>query len=166
MKSRYVLFSIVGALTALTLTACTKGCKKSEETQAPTTETAPQTQAPTEKVTAEDTKPGTGEDAVAGSEITVHYTGTLKDGTKFDSSKDRNEPFKFTLGKGSVIKGWEIGIGGDAAMGITAMKKGGVRKLTIPASFGYGAQAVGAIPANSELFFEVELIDVKPAPAM
>lgn len=100
----------------------------------------------------EDIKVGTGAEAVAGKEVEVHYTGTLTNGQKFDSSKDRNQPFKFTLGAGQVIKGWDQGVAG--------MKEGGVRKLTIPPELAYGSRAVGSIPANSTLIFEVELLKV------
>jgi FKBP-type peptidyl-prolyl cis-trans isomerase len=101
----------------------------------------------------EDLTVGTGDEAVAGKTVTVNYNGTLVDGTKFDSSYDRNEPFEFQLGAGQVIEGWDKGFAG--------MKVGGKRKLTIPASMGYGDQAVGPIPANSTLVFEVELLGVK-----
>lgn len=100
-----------------------------------------------------DEKVGDGAAAATGKKVTVHYTGTLTDGTKFDSSVDRNEPFTFTLGEGRVIQGWEQGIQG--------MKVGGKRKLTIPPSLGYGSQANGPIPANSTLIFEVELLKVE-----
>jgi peptidylprolyl isomerase len=96
---------------------------------------------------------GTGDQAVAGKKVTVHYTGTLVDGTKFDSSVDRNQPFSFTLGTGEVIAGWDQGVAG--------MKVGGKRKLTIPPSLGYGSQANGPIPANSTLLFDVELLKVE-----
>jgi FKBP-type peptidyl-prolyl cis-trans isomerase len=96
---------------------------------------------------------GTGDEAVAGKTVSVNYTGTLTDGTKFDSSYDRNQPFEFVLGSGQVIKGWDEGVAG--------MKVGGKRKLVIPPSLGYGAQAQGSIPANSTLVFEVELLSVK-----
>ena len=96
---------------------------------------------------------GKGAEAVNGKSVTVHYTGKLTDGTKFDSSVDRKEPFSFTLGAGQVIKGWE--------QGIVGMKVGGKRKLTIPPALAYGSNAVGAIPANSTLVFDVELLEVK-----
>ncbi len=96
---------------------------------------------------------GTGDEAVAGKTISVHYVGTLTDGTKFDSSRDRNQPFEFPLGAGMVIKGWENGFAG--------MKVGGKRKLVIAPEMGYGAAAVGTIPPNSTLVFEVELLGVK-----
>ena len=88
----------------------------------------------------------------SGDTITVHYTGTLVDGTKFDSSVDRGEPFTFTIGSGQVIQGWEQGFSG--------MKVGEKRRLTIPPEMGYGDRAVGSIPANSVLIFEVELISI------
>lgn len=96
---------------------------------------------------------GTGTEAVAGKKVTVNYTGTLIDGTKFDSSFDHGQPFGFNLGAGEVIAGWDQGVAG--------MKVGGKRKLTIPPSLGYGSQTVGPIPANSTLVFEVELLSVE-----
>ncbi|MBK7023854.1 MAG: FKBP-type peptidyl-prolyl cis-trans isomerase [Sulfuritalea sp.] len=94
---------------------------------------------------------GEGAEARAGQMVSVHYTGWLTDGTKFDSSKDRNEPFEFPLGARHVIAGWDEGVQG--------MKIGGTRKLTIPAALGYGARgAGGVIPPNATLVFEVELL--------
>ena len=102
----------------------------------------------------EDVKVGKGAVAKAGQEVSVHYTGWLTNGKKFDSSKDRNEPFAFHLGAGEVIPGWDEGVQG--------MKVGGVRKLTIPSKLGYGERGAGAdIPPNSTLIFEVELLGVK-----
>ena len=105
----------------------------------------------------EDITIGSGAEAVAGMGISVHYTGWLfndgKQGAKFDSSKDRGQPFEFPLGAGHVIKGWDEGFAG--------MKVGGVRKLTIPPEMGYGARgAGGVIPPNATLLFEVELLGV------
>lgn len=101
----------------------------------------------------EDVKVGTGDTAEAGKTVTVHYTGWLTNGTKFDSSKDRGQPFDFPLGGGRVIRGWDEGVQG--------MKVGGVRKLTIPSELGYGARgAGGVIPPNATLVFEVELLKV------
>ncbi len=101
----------------------------------------------------EDTVVGEGDTAAAGQYVTVHYTGWLTDGTKFDSSKDRDEPFEFALGARHVIAGWDEGVQG--------MKVGGVRKLTIPANLGYGARgAGGVIPPNATLVFEVELLAI------
>ncbi len=97
---------------------------------------------------------GTGREAHAGETAIVHYTGTLTDGTKFDSSKDRNSPFSFRLGAGSVIKGWDEGVEG--------MNIGGIRKLVIPPQLGYGSRAAGsAVPPNATLIFEVELLDLR-----
>jgi len=97
---------------------------------------------------------GSGESPRAGQSVTVHYTGTLEDGTKFDSSLDRGQPFTFQIGVGRVIKGWDEGV--------MSMKVGGKRKLIIPAHLGYGARgAGGVIPPNATLLFEVELISVK-----
>jgi FKBP-type peptidyl-prolyl cis-trans isomerase len=96
---------------------------------------------------------GNGALATSGKRVTVHYTGWLTDGTKFDSSKDRGDPFVFPLGGGQVIKGWDEGVQG--------MKVGGTRKLTIPPALGYGARgAGGVIPPNATLVFEVELLGV------
>jgi len=94
---------------------------------------------------------GTGASAVAGSQATVHYTGWLENGQKFDSSVDRGQPFSFPLGAGRVIKGWDEGVQG--------MKIGGKRRLTIPSNLGYGAKgAGGVIPPHATLIFDVELL--------
>lgn len=96
---------------------------------------------------------GTGQEAKTGDTVSVHYVGTLEDGTKFDSSRDRNEPFQVTIGAGNVIKGWEEGLVG--------MRVGGTRKLIVPPELGYGNQAVGdVIPANATLIFEIELLSI------
>ena len=97
---------------------------------------------------------GEGDTAEKGHSVTVHYTGWLVDGTKFDSSRDREDPFQFKLGARRVIAGWDEGVQG--------MKVGGTRKLTIPPELGYGARgAGGVIPPNATLIFEVELVGVK-----
>ena len=109
-----------------------------------------------------DVKQGTGAEATSGKPVVVHYTGWLYDsskpdqkGQKFDSSRDRGQPFSFKLGGGQVIRGWDEGVAG--------MRVGGKRKLMIPAEYGYGASgAGGVIPPNASLVFEVELLDVKP----
>ncbi len=101
----------------------------------------------------EDLRVGDGAEAKAGQTVSVHYTGTLTNGTKFDSSHDRGQPFKFPLGGGRVIKGWDQGVAG--------MKIGGLRKLTIPPHLGYGERgAGGVIGPNATLVFEVELLAV------
>jgi FKBP-type peptidyl-prolyl cis-trans isomerase FkpA len=101
-----------------------------------------------------DVKMGTGAEATTGQTAVVHYTGWLTDGTKFDSSKDRNQPFSFRLGQGQVIRGWDEGVLG--------MKIGGTRVLVIPPDLGYGQRgAGGVIPPNATLKFEVELVDLR-----
>jgi FKBP-type peptidyl-prolyl cis-trans isomerase len=97
---------------------------------------------------------GTGAEAATGNLVKVHYTGTLEDGTKFDSSLDRGEPFEFPIGQGQVIKGWEEGVVG--------MKVGGKRKLVIPSDLGYGdAGSPPKIPGGATLVFEIELLEVR-----
>jgi FKBP-type peptidyl-prolyl cis-trans isomerase FkpA len=147
------LFTITLLLAAL----ATVGCKA--ESTSPQENTA-MTQNITElqKI---DTQVGTGREAEAGFNVTVHYTGWLYDanaeggkGKKFDSSLDRNSPFNFFLGGGQVIQGWDEGVQG--------MKIGGKRTLIIPSEMGYGARgAGGVIPPNANLIFDVELLDVK-----
>lgn len=101
----------------------------------------------------EDLVIGGGAEAQAGHLVTVHYTGWLEDGTQFDSSLDRDQPFEFVLGAHQVIKGWDQGVAG--------MKEGGKRKLTIPPELAYGESGRGAIPPNATLIFEVELLAVQ-----
>ena len=139
------------------------GCAKKEES--PVKENAPakvpekaaapaQTVAAVTELKIEDTTVGTGTVAEAGKTVSVHYTGWLTNGTKFDSSKDHGQPFTFQLGAGNVIQGWDQGVAG--------MKVGGQRKLTIPPDLGYGASGAGGglIPPNATLVFEVELLGV------
>lgn len=131
----------------LLLTACGTA-------QAPTIETSNPTEETMTELKIEDITEGTDEAAKSGDTLVVHYTGTLEDGTKFDSSKDRGEPFEFVLGAGYVIQGWD--------QGMVGMKVGGVRKLTIPSDMGYGDYGVpGAIPGGATLIFEVELLEIK-----
>lgn len=101
----------------------------------------------------QDVKLGSGKEAACGNEVSVNYTGTFRNGKKFDSSYDRNEPFSFTLCKGEVIKGWD--------QGVLGMRVGGKRKLDIPANLAYGANGSGPVPANSDLLFDVEVMNIK-----
>lgn len=120
------------------------------ESEAPTT----QTMEPQEKVKIEDITEGTGEPVKSGDTVVINYRGTLEDGTQFDSSYDRGQPFTTQIGVGRVIQGWDEGIPG--------LKVGGKRKLTIPASLGYGeAGAPPSIPPNATLIFEVELVGIE-----
>lgn len=171
------LFAAALPLAALTFAACggsssstatptaTSGTNAAGAT-APGKTAAPGATAVTEKIVLknpittpsglkyEDTKVGTGASPQTGQRVTVHYTGTLVDGTKFDSSRDRGTPFTFVIGTGSVIKGWDEGV--------ATMKVGGKRNLLIPAALAYGARSPGAgIPPNSDLLFEVELLSIQ-----
>ena len=101
----------------------------------------------------EDIAEGAGPAAAPGHRVAVHYDGRLLDGTPFDSSRERGRPFAFTLGRGQVIRGWEIGVEG--------MKAGGRRRLTIPPELGYGDRDLGIIPPNSTLVFDVELLSLE-----
>jgi FKBP-type peptidyl-prolyl cis-trans isomerase len=100
-----------------------------------------------------DVKVGDGPSPEPGDMVVVHYTGTLKDGTKFDSSRDRGEPYSFAIGQGEVIEGWDEGV--------MTMKVGGKRELVIPPDLGYGESGRGPIPPNAELHFDVELLEIK-----
>ena len=161
----YIITGILVVLILIVLTVIfTQKKNDKNPTQATTTESSNQPKAETTPATNENsapeaelkietTKQGTGTRVTkAGDKISVHYTGTLANGTKFDSSLDRGKPFEFVIGKGTVIKGWD--------QGLLGMKVGEKRKLTIPPSLGYGAQAMGAIPANSVLIFDTELIAI------
>lgn len=118
------------------------------------TETGEAVEGKTQGLNIEVLQEGAGEEAKNGDKVSVHYTGTLEDGTKFDSSLDRDQPFTFTLGGGEVIKGWDLGVLG--------MKVGEKRKLTIPPELGYGERGTpgGPIPPNAVLIFEVELLGI------
>lgn len=152
-------------LTALTFAAVLSTTNESLQAQTPAAPVAPQTQSKTNAMPTTlqkiDVKQGTGTEAVSGKPVVVHYTGWLYDpakpdqkGQKFDSSRDRGQPFSFPLGGGRVIKGWDEGVAG--------MKVGGQRTLVIPPDMGYGARgAGGVIPPNATLIFDVELIEVK-----
>lgn len=135
------------------INATGSGVTLGAETSATPLASASATNKMEEKLKIEDEKVGTGAEAVAGKKVSVNYLGTLTNGTKFDSSYDRNEPFSFNLGAGEVIPGWD--------QGVLGMKVGGKRKLTIPPSLAYGSQDLGTIPANSTLIFEIELLKVE-----
>jgi FKBP-type peptidyl-prolyl cis-trans isomerase len=144
---------LIAALAALTLPAITLAETPKEKKPEMKKEAAVETKAVTE-LKIEDVKKGTGTEAVSGKTVSVHYTGWLTDGKKFDSSVDRGQPFQFKLGAGQVIKGWDQGVAG--------MKIGGKRKLTIPSDLAYGDRgAGGAIPPKATLVFEVELLGVQ-----
>jgi len=161
MKSapaRVLLAALLGVgLLGGPLDAAGKGKPMTEPTATPA---APGANAGKEVVTSSglrytDVKVGEGDEAKSGHVVEVHYTGWLEDGTKFDSSLDRKQPFKFQLGAGQVIQGWDQGVAG--------MKVGGKRRLTIPPGLGYGPRgAGGVIPPNATLTFEVELLATKP----
>jgi FKBP-type peptidyl-prolyl cis-trans isomerase len=142
MKLAIAALALLGTLSTTPLQAATMSDSKTE------------TKTTASGLKYEDVKQGTGDAATAGKNVSVHYTGWLTNGTKFDSSKDRGQPFEFPLGGGRVIKGWDEGVQG--------MKVGGVRKLTIPPSLGYGSRgAGGVIPPDATLVFEVELLGIK-----
>jgi FKBP-type peptidyl-prolyl cis-trans isomerase len=148
-------FSLATVAAFLFLFGCTKGCQK--ETQ-PGAQATPAAQisdgAAAGDLKINDIEVGSGAEAVPGKMVKVHYTGTLMDGTKFDSSLDRKQPFEFALGSGQVIKGWDEGVKG--------MKVGGKRELIIPPAMAYGERGAGnVIPPNSTLKFQVELLEVK-----
>lgn len=144
-------------IATLTLVACTSGETPSAPqamptTAAPITSNAPRTTA--SGLIIETLATGSGPAAKSGDKVSVHYTGWLTNGTKFDSSRDRNEPFSFRLGTGHVIPGWDEGVAG--------MQPGGKRRLTVPAHLAYGSRgAGGVIPPNAVLIFEVELLAIQ-----
>lgn len=148
-----VLLPLVLSLLAA---AAVEGCNKLTTPPEPEAMTSSSPAAPTAEASLGivDVTVGQGPAAQAGDKVKVQYTGTLTNGTEFDSSRKAGKPFEFTLGRGEVIKGWDQGVAG--------MKVGGKRKLTIPASLGYGARgAGGVIPPYATLLFDVELVEIE-----
>jgi len=149
MRTRFAL--ALAALFLLTLALWAQTTAPTTEPAKPAAETWTKTHS---GLGYQDIKVGTGAEAVAGHRVTVHYTGWLLNGQKFDSSLDRNQPFAFTLGGGEVIRGWDEGVAG--------MKVGGIRKLRIPPNLAYGDRgAGGVIPSGATLIFQVELLGVE-----
>ncbi len=146
MKTLFFLFTL--ALIPL-LTGCGTDKTETKTSKNPTS----MTKTTDSDLVIEDIKETDGRLVKDGSNIIVHYVGTFPDGTKFDSSRDRGEPFKFTAGGGQVIKGWDEGVIG--------MRVGEIRKLTIPPHLAYGEDGIGPIPPNSTLVFEIELLEIK-----
>jgi peptidylprolyl isomerase len=165
MMRRYLAIVPAALLAGLILIACGGGGENEEATPGTTPAVTPATEGGPPTVSAEatvtasglqiiDIEVGSGEEASAGQTVVVHYTGWLADGTKFDSSVDRGQPFSFSLGAGQVIPGWDEGVVG--------MKVGGERRLIIPPDLAYGAQGrPPVIPANAELTFDVELLSIQ-----
>ena len=148
MRSRWMVVAAV-----LAVFGCEEKVPEPAARAASTTPKPEEAKAPTELVK-EDLEVGTGPTAESGDRVKVHYTGRLlKTNAKFDSSRDREEPFAFTIGKGEVIKGWD--------QGVVGMKVGGKRKLTIPPDLAYGDQEKPKIPPGSTLVFDVELVEVE-----
>jgi FKBP-type peptidyl-prolyl cis-trans isomerase len=146
----YVIFWIL----PLSSSSSTNTTTSSDTTTATSPNTKPKPTLPqAADLKIEDLKVGDGQEVKSGDTVVINYVGTLTDGTKFDSSYDRGTPFETQIGVGRVIEGWDKGVVG--------MKVGGKRKLTIPPSMGYGDQPAGAIPPNSTLIFEVELVGIK-----
>lgn len=156
MTYRYVALGLAVLLigVAVYVTACAKKESQNQTAAGSTTTAGPAIITTASGLQYQVLQPGSGAVATPGHMVSVHYTGWLTDGTKFDSSVDRGEPFQFTLGAGQVIKGWDEGVSG--------MKVGEKRKLTIPSDLGYGARgAGGVIPPNATLVFDVELLGVQ-----
>ena len=157
MKIRYLPLLILANLTVGACTASEPPAASQPATQSPSppaTSTVANARTTSSGLVIETLTTGSGPTAAPGNTVNVHYTGWLTNGTKFDSSRDRNQPFSFRLGGGQVIKGWDEGVAG--------MQPGGKRRLTIPAQLAYGERgAGGVIPPNAVLVFEVELLGIQ-----
>ncbi len=153
--SKYLALSILGVavLAVIGYLIFSSNTVKSDEMKKSQTTSSQGTVPNQTQLKVEDSVIGTGKQVKKGDTVVIHYKGTLTDGSTFDSSYTRGTPFETQIGVGQVIQGWDEGVVG--------MKVGGKRKLTIPPELGYGSRAVGPIPANSTLIFEVELIDVQ-----
>ena len=148
-----VLIIAVAIVGILVVKEAVKKPTSTDASASTTASGAPQSGKTNAKVKIEDITVGEGREVKSGDTVVMNYKGTLTDGTQFDSSYDRGEPFATQIGVGQVIQGWDQGIPG--------MKVGGKRRLTIPPELGYGAANVGTIPPNSTLIFEVELLEIK-----
>ena len=150
---KYICFMLV-----LSMVACHKPYEKKEKVVDQAKSTSETSLVGKEIITSSgltyvDEVVGAGKTPKTGDKVVVHYTGTLEDGTKFDSSRDRNQPFEFPLGMGRVIRGWD--------QAFATMKVGDRATITIPPELGYGSRGMGKIPPNSTLIFDVELLEVK-----
>ncbi len=152
-KTISLLLAISVCTTTLLLSACTSKEKKLSSTTNSANQMKTLVTEESGSLQVQTLKEGKGQVAKKGKNVYVHYVGTLTDGTKFDSSRDRGKPFPFTLGVGQVIKGWDQGVEG--------MKIGEIRKLIIPPNLAYGDRDMGKIPPNSTLVFEVELLEIR-----
>ncbi len=151
MSIRHVVLRSLRSLAVVLLLSCVPACDRKDEPPPGPGSSVKQVR---DEFKIDDVKVGTGAEAKDGSTVKVHYTGTLKDGTKFDSSRDKGQPFEFTIGSGQVIKGWDKGVVG--------MKVGGQRKLTIPYDLAYGEEGKPpSIPPRATLLFDIELLEVK-----
>ncbi len=151
---KFIIQKVIPVIITLALASCTKCSSPKEETATKNEQGPVEIYKETDELVITDRQKGSGSEAVNGKSVSLHYTGRFIDGKKFDSSRDRDLPFTFTLGAGQVIKGWDKGVVG--------MRVGGKRHLLIPPELGYGKRGAGGIiPPDATLSFEVELLDVK-----
>lgn len=153
MKQRIIIAGLFFIVVLLLSIFIWKAGERKQETQSSVSEEIMTPTGQQAKLQIEDIKTGEGQEVKKGDTVVMHYKGTLTDGTQFDSSYDRGEPFETVIGTGQVIAGWDEGVPG--------MKVGGKRRLTIPPEMGYGQRGSGPIPPNATIIFEVELIDIK-----